>query len=60
MKKFQYLMTALTALAAMAAGCGNKEKAAGVRTDALDASAWEVSEWISAVDAPVVEKEIQV
>ena len=58
MKKFQYLMTALAALAVLSAGCGNKEKVAGVRTDALDASAWEVSEWISAVDAPVVEKEI--
>ena len=30
------------------------EPSVGVRTDALDSSAWECSKWISVVDAPVV------
>ena len=35
--------------------CGqNPTTEVGVRTDALDVSAWEASQWISAVDAPVV------
>ena len=36
------------------AACGRQapQKETGFKTDALDASAWEVSEWISVVDAP--------
>ena len=41
------------ALALMVAGCCNND-VTGIRTDALDSNAWEQSEWISAVDAPVV------
>lgn len=38
-------------------GCSNRgEVYVGERTDALDNSAWEVSKWISVVDAPVVPK----
>ena len=32
---------------------------AGIRTSALEDSAWECSEWISVVDAPVVEGEVK-
>ena len=36
-------------------GCaGRASGVAGVRTDALDAAAWDASSWISAADAPVV------
>ena len=45
---------ALTAILA-ALGCGAPEKGpVGERTDALDNSVWEQSEWISAADAEVV------
>ena len=38
------------------AGCNcTKTQTVGNRTDALDDSCWECSEWISAADAPVVE-----
>lgn len=36
------------------AGCSAVEQRVGVRTDALNDSAWELSKWISVVDAPVV------
>ena len=36
------------------AGCSAVEQRVGVRTDALNDSAWEFSKWISVVDAPVV------
>ena len=37
-------------------GCGdNAGTPVGTRTDALDNSAWNESQWISAVDAPVIE-----
>ena len=38
----------------MLAGCGPQTPTEVSRTDALDASAWNTSEWISVVDAPVV------
>jgi alpha-L-rhamnosidase len=44
---------ALPALLAVVVACTEKKPANGVRTDALDNSAWEVSSWISAADAPV-------
>ena len=45
----------LAACAAALAACGPKvgPEPVGKRADALDASAWEVSQWISVVDAPV-------
>ena len=52
----------LTSLAAMAVavlmmGCATKPAAeVGKKVDALDASAWGASKWISAVDAPVVKE----
>ena len=50
----KYLL--LAAVAAVFAACGPKvgPGPVGTRADALDASAWESSQWISAVDAPVL------
>ncbi len=42
-----------------ATATGNLEKASGVRTAALDSALWEQSEWISVVDAPVVNGEVR-
>ncbi|MBR3562944.1 MAG: family 78 glycoside hydrolase catalytic domain [Bacteroidales bacterium] len=39
--------------------CQKTGQTAGARVDALDDSAWECSEWISVVDAPVVEGEVK-
>ena len=50
MKKFLYVM----AVAAAAVACSEAEYY-GNRADALDDSAWESSQWISAADAPIVE-----
>ncbi|MBR5736628.1 MAG: family 78 glycoside hydrolase catalytic domain [Bacteroidales bacterium] len=44
---------ALLAVLAAAVSCNKDKNKTGVRTDALDNSAWEVSCWISAPDAPV-------
>ena len=46
----------LAAVAAVFAACGPKvgPGPVGTRADALDASAWEASRWISAADAPVL------
>ncbi len=54
MKTREFLAAGLlAAAAAVLAGCGmNPEK--DLRAEALDSSAWEVSEWISVADAPVV------
>ncbi len=49
--KFVHLLAA--ALAMVVAGCAESAPV-GTRTDALDANAWERSEWISAVDAPAI------
>ena len=52
-KKFRRL--AIVAMAMLFASCGtNPATEYGIWADALDASAWESSQWISAVDAPVV------
>jgi alpha-L-rhamnosidase len=43
--------------AVLAVGCCNNcDKGVGKRVDALDNSAWEVSKWISAVNAPIAPK----
>ena len=50
-----YKSLAMIAIALLFSACGqNPATEVGVRTDALDASAWEASQWISAVDAPVI------
>lgn len=53
---FNTLVVALTATltAAIMVGCGCPSPEVGQKSDALDASAWEQSKWISAADAPVV------
>lgn len=53
---FNTLVVALTATltAAIMVGCGCSSPEVGQKSDALDASAWEQSKWISAADAPVV------
>ena len=58
MKRFmRNFLIAIIALVT-AIGCCDKATAKiGVRTEALDASAWESSKWISAVNAPVVPKD---
>ena len=54
MKK-NYKNWAIAILALLFAACGtNPASESGKRVDALDASAWETSKWISAVDAPVI------
>jgi len=55
MKRISLLIAAL-ALAA----CGTKEvEEAGTKVAALDDSAWASSEWIAAVDAPVIEGKVK-
>ena len=56
MKKEIAAISSLILCAAMATGCGSP---AAYRTDALDDSAWECSEWISAADAPVNDRIIE-
>ena len=52
--KTSLISIATIALVAMiAAGCGGKKDVAVSKVNALDASAWNQSEWISAVDAQV-------
>ena len=46
------------AMMLLAAACCREVPVVGTRTAALDDSAWECSEWISAADAPVVEGRI--
>ena len=51
------LLTAIAAAIVVAFGVGCASNAAtevGVRTDALDSSAWESAQWISAANAPVL------
>ena len=50
-------LIATIALLTAAACCGEDAATVGVRTEALDASAWNSSKWISVVDAPVVPKD---
>ena len=51
-------LSSIVLLLVLLVGCYNNslEEYVGKRVDALDNSAWEVSEWISVVDAPVVPK----
>ena len=52
-KNFRSL--AIAAITLLLASCGTQPATEyGTRADALDASAWESSQWISAVDAPVI------
>ena len=53
MKFYKYLV--LPASLAAVVACTDKSPKNGVRTDALDNSAWKVSSWISAADDPVFE-----
>lgn len=55
MKKLKCLIILFVLLVAFGCCNGNKDYV-GVRVEALDNSAWEVSKWISVVDAPVVPK----
>ncbi|MBR5704182.1 MAG: family 78 glycoside hydrolase catalytic domain [Bacteroidales bacterium] len=55
MKRLFFLFTEFAAITLVLVGCRDHDSTAGVRTDALDDAAWDVSEWISAADAPVVE-----
>ena len=55
MKKISILVALVSLFVAVGCCCGDKEYV-GTRVEALDASAWGVSKWISVVDAPVVPK----
>ena len=48
-----FAQTLAAVLVTVLSGCINNTST-GTRTDALDSKAWERSEWISAVDAPVI------
>ena len=55
MKPFQNLLLPLAAAVLILSACTAPQRGpAGVRVPALDAAAWDHSEWISAADAPVV------
>ena len=45
---------ALSMIAVFFTSCKTSSSESALRADALDASAWEVSTWISATNAPVV------
>ena len=45
---------AMAVMAVFVSACSTQSTTKVERTEALDASAWETSQWISAVDAPVV------
>ena len=54
-RNFNFLRgLAYASIAAFFVSCASGEEVKGTKVAALDASAWEVSEWISAVDAPVL------
>lgn len=53
--KRTFMLFAVAAL--IASGC-TSEETVGVRTNALEDSLWEKSEWIAAADAPVVEGKV--
>ena len=56
MKKFLILSsTALAVICLLFNSCCPGQGPAGTRTQALEDSLWDCSEWISAADAPVVE-----
>ena len=52
MKKLNLCLAIATAI--LFTACGTKSATEVMRVDALDTSAWEASQWISVVDAPVV------
>ena len=52
-KRFLFSSIALLAVLATAVSCNKDKNKTGVRTEPLDNSAWEVSCWISAPDAPI-------
>ena len=52
MKKLNLCLAIATAI--LFTACGAKSATEVMRVDALDASAWDASQWISVVDAPVV------
>ena len=53
-KRNNVFMGLALATALLLSGCGSKTTAEyGTRVDALDASAWDASKWLSVVDAPV-------
>ena len=53
MKPFQNLLLLLAAAVLILSACTAPQRGpAGVRVPALDAAAWDHSEWISAADAP--------
>lgn len=52
MKKLNLCLAIATAI--LFTACGTKSATEVMRVDALDASAWDASRWISVVDAPVV------
>ena len=52
MKKLNLCLAIATAI--LFTACGTKSATEVMRVDALDASAWDASQWISVVDAPVV------
>ena len=53
MKKLNVSL-AIAAIAIIFSACSTKSATEVMRVDALDASAWEASKWISVVDAPMV------
>ncbi len=60
MKCTRFFTACLAAMAVwVSAGCSTEQVSdADLRAEALDASAWEASKWISAADAPVVTEKI--
>ena len=58
--KSRILLTAVLSSLLLIGCCNQGEEYVGKRVEALDNSAWEVSKWISVVDAPVVPKILNV
>ena len=56
MRRLPFLSVAVLIISAC---CATSNNPGGIRLDSLDDSAWKVSEWISVVDAPVVEGEVK-
>ena len=54
MKKFGLIVACAGMLLSLISCTHSAPASVGTRTDALDASLWDTSEWISVVDAPVV------
>ena len=54
MNTLKMMMAVTLALLMGMTGCDNPDAPVGIRTEALDDTAWECAEWISVKDAPVV------